>query len=96
LDDSKAWMGSDASLGVLGILWDPIEDILPVDDCSVFNEGRRETDADPDDLEVRSELLPWLWLEVKLGTPPSGELTIIPAPALRSAAGDSQGIIPLF
>ena len=42
MDDNKAWIGNDASLGVRGAEYEAIDDMLPVDDCSVRKEGGRD------------------------------------------------------
>lgn len=54
MEESKAWIGREASLGVLGRLWET-DDILPLDEISVFSDGGRDMEADPEDMD---DLLP--------------------------------------
>lgn len=42
LEDSSAWIGKDASLGVRGVEYEASDDMLPDDDWSLRSEGGRD------------------------------------------------------
>lgn len=51
LDDKSAWIGKDASLGVLGGREDADDEVLPCEVRSCVNDGRCEKGTDPDDTD---------------------------------------------
>jgi hypothetical protein len=69
-EESRAWIGRDDSLGVLG-WYELCEDKLPVEDCSVRRDGGR--DQNLDDMDPCCEALDCEWFETRLGMPSSGD-----------------------